>query len=198
MRYGNAFIWSDIDQRKLANAIATVNHDEMEDSVIENASKYSQRKSKNFWINHPKVLEDFMVIAKRVNKEAGWNYDIDAIEPLQYTEYSSEVQGHYDWHADQHPKPYDDGRVRKISFSILLNDEYTGGGFEIETGNPNQEIRTRTIVAGKSKKQLNETTMQLPVGSGLFFQSSYFHRVLPVKTGLRKSLVGWVLGPKFK
>ena len=40
--------------------------------------------------------------------------------------------------------------------------------------------------------------MQLPVGSGLFFQSSYFHRVLPVKTGLRKSLVGWVLGPKFK
>ena len=158
MRYGNAFIWSDIDQKKLANAIATVNHDEMEDSVIENASKYSQRKSKNFWINHPKVLEDFMVIAKRVNKEAGWNYDIDAIEPLQYTEYSSEVQGHYDWHADQHPKPYDDGRVRKISFSILLNDEYTGGGFEIETGNPNQEIRTRTIVAGKSKKQL----MRLP------------------------------------
>ena len=69
MRYGNAFIWSDIDQRKLANAIATVNHDEMEDSVIENASKYSQRKSKNFWINHPKVLEDFMVIAKRVNKD---------------------------------------------------------------------------------------------------------------------------------
>ena len=70
--------------------------------------------------------------------------------------------------------------------------------FEIEIGNPNQEIRTRTIVAGKSKKQLDETTMQLPVGSGLFFQSSYFHRVLPVKTGLRKSLVGWVLGPKFK
>ena len=80
----------------------------------------------------------------------------------------------------------------------MLNDEYTGGGFEIEIGNPNQEIRTRTIVAGKSKKQLDETTMQLPVGSGLFFQSSYFHRVLPVKTGLRKSLVGWVLGPKFK
>ena len=105
MRYGNAFIWSDIDQKKLANAIATVNHDEMEDSVIENASKYSQRKSKNFWINHPKVLEDFMVIAKRVNKEAGWNYDIDAIEPLQYTEYSSEVQGHYDWHLDRHKVP---------------------------------------------------------------------------------------------
>ena len=49
MRYGNAFIWSDIDQKKLANAIATVNHNEMEDSVIEYASKYSQRKSKNFW-----------------------------------------------------------------------------------------------------------------------------------------------------
>ena len=58
MRYGNAFIWSDIDQKKLANAIATVNHDEMEDSVIENASKYRQRKSKNFWINHPKDQED--------------------------------------------------------------------------------------------------------------------------------------------
>ena len=73
MRYGNAFIWSDIDQKKLANAIATVNHNEMEDSVIEYASKYSQRKSKNFWINNPQVLQDFMTIARRVNKEAGWN-----------------------------------------------------------------------------------------------------------------------------
>ena len=86
MRYGNAFIWSDIDQKKLANAIATVNHNEMEDSVIEYASKYSQRKSKNFWINNPQVLQDFMTIARRVNKEAGWNYDINAIEPLQYTD----------------------------------------------------------------------------------------------------------------
>lgn len=198
MRYGNAFIWSEVDQKKIADAIATVNRDEMEDSTVKFASKYSQRKSRNFWITDPYVLRDFLRIAKRVNKEAGWDYDIDAIEPLQYTEYSSEVQGHYDWHADQHPEPYEDGKVRKISFSILLNDEYTGGEFEIETGNPNQEIRTRTIVAGNSKKKLDETTMQLPVGSGLFFQSGFFHRVLPVKTGLRKSLVGWVLGPKFR
>ena len=175
MRYGNAFIWSDIDQKKLANAIATVNHDEMEDSVIENASKYSQRKSKNFWINHPKVLEDFMVIAKRVNKEK-WvgTMILMQLNHLQYTEYSSEVQGHYDWHADQHPKPYDDGRVRKISFSILLNDEYTGGGFEIETGNPNQEIRTRTIIAGKSKKQLDETTCNFLLVVVCFFNLVIF------------------------
>ena len=70
----------------------------MEESVIEYASKYSQRKSRNFWINDPQVLQDFMTIARRVNKYfPGWNYDINAIEPLQYTEYSSEVQGHYDF-----------------------------------------------------------------------------------------------------
>ena len=118
MRYGNAFIWSDIDQKKLANAIATVNHNEMEDSVIEYASKYSQRKSKNFWINNPQVLQDFKTIARRVNKEAGWNYDINAIEPLQYTEYGA--GGEYGWHIDQHTKPYADNRIRKISFSLLL------------------------------------------------------------------------------
>ena len=67
MRYGNAFIWSDIDQKKLANAIATVNHNEMEDSVIEYASKYSQRKSKKFWINTPQVLQDFMTLTNTIN-----------------------------------------------------------------------------------------------------------------------------------
>jgi len=198
MRYGNAFIWSDVDQKKVADAIATVNRDEMEDSTVKFASKYSQRKSRNFWITDPYVLRDFLRIAKRVNKEAGCDYDIDAIERLQYTEYSSEVRGHYDWHADQHPEPYDDGKVRKISFSILLNDEYTGGEFDIETGNPNQPVRTKTLVAGKSKKRINQDTMQLPVNTGLFFQSGFFHRVRPVQTGLRKSLVGWVLGPKFR
>ena len=32
---------------------------------------------------------------------------------------------------------------------------------------------------------------------GIFFQSDWFHRVRPVTKGIRKSLVGWILGPKF-
>lgn len=198
MRYGNAFYFKGINAGSIKMAIDAVNRQNMEDSVIKYASSYTQRKSKNFWIKDKIVLSTFLSIAKEINHEAGWDYDIDAIEPLQYTEYSSEVQGHYDWHADQHPEPYGDGKVRKISFSILLNDNYTGGEFDIETGNPNQPVRTKTLVAGKSKRKINQDTMQLPVNTGLFFQSGFFHRVRPVQTGLRKSLVGWVLGPKFR
>ena len=43
-----------------------------------------------------------------------------------------------------------------------------------------------------------KTFSKLPINSMLFFQSYYWHRVRPVTNGVRKSMVGWVLGPKFK
>ena len=91
----------------------------------------------------------------------------------------------YGWHVDQHNEPYSDRRVRKISFSVFLNDDYTGGEFDLELHSP-------------SIKPRYETFSKLPLNTALFFQSDYWHRVRPVTKGVRKSLVGWVLGPEFK
>ena len=105
-------------------------------------------------------------------------------EPFKMKKYDSNGVDEFGWHVDQHSQPYSDGRVRKISFSVFLNDDFEGGEFDIETGNPKEKKRYTTI-KGKSNH-------------AFFFQSDYWHRVRPITKGVRKSLVGWVLGPKFR
>ena len=94
-----------------------------------------------------------MVYMENVNND--WNFEYDAIEDLQFTTYGPEQ--HYDWHADQRSVPYsnvDDilkGKIRKISFSILLNDNYEGGEFEFEVGLPHEKNRTEVIQVNSGK-----------------------------------------------
>ena len=38
----------------------------------------------------------------------------------QYSIY--EKDDHYDWHIDSHAKPYDDGLIRKLSFTLCLSE----------------------------------------------------------------------------
>jgi PKHD-type hydroxylase len=71
------------------------------------------------------------------------------------------------------------GLRRSLSFSMQLSepDTYTGGEVMIYNGD----------VTFESNKTF---------GSITFFDSALMHEVLPVKTGIRKSLVGWVLGAR--
>lgn len=127
-----------------------------------------------------------MVYMENVNND--WNFEYDAIEDLQFTTYGPEQ--HYDWHADQRSVPYsnvDDilkGKIRKISFSILLNDNYEGGEFEFEVGLPHEKNRTEVI--------------QVKTGEAIVFPSFTFHRVKPVTKGMRYSLVGWICGKPYR
>ena len=67
----------------------------------------------------------------------------------------------------------------KISFTVLLNDDFEGGEFEILQG-------TEKVVI-KLKKQ-----------DAIIFMSDTPHRVKPVTKDVRHSLVGWIQGPPFK
>lgn len=111
-----------------------------------------------------------------INKQF-WNYDLHYIETLQYTMYN-DLEDKYDAHLDC---MWNGVHHRKLSFSVLLDDEdsYTGGDFEICTG--------ASFVAGPRKQ-----------GTLIAFPSWLLHRVTPIKSGQRRSLVGWVCGPQFK
>ncbi len=100
------------------------------------------------------------------------------IEPLQYTEYDSNYNGFYGQHVDDDLE-LTGGLKRSLSFSVQLTDEntYTGGELKIYHNNT-------TFVAPKKK------------GVITFFSSDLLHEVTPVTSGFRKSLVGWVLGPR--
>jgi PKHD-type hydroxylase len=77
-----------------------------------------------------------------------------------------------------------DAEPRKLSLTLLLNDDnddFEGGEFQINNG-----------------KQETPITVDMFKGRAVLFPSFMIHRVKPVTKGVRKSLVVWVLGPKFR
>ena len=68
----------------------------------------------------------------QANKEAGWKYEINSAENMQIARYKKGM--FYDWHPDgkgDHFSAYKDignpklhNRVRKLSMSIILNDDF--------------------------------------------------------------------------
>jgi Rps23 Pro-64 3,4-dihydroxylase Tpa1-like proline 4-hydroxylase len=119
---------------------------------------------------------------QRANRE-NFNCDIDGFdeELIQFTSYG---EGHfYDWHTDTGQPPVNIQKCRKLSFSLQLShaDEYEGG--DLQFLNPN---RKETFFAPKER------------GTLIIFDSRISHRVRKVKSGVRKSLVGWVVGPRWR
>ena len=97
------------------------------------------RDSDLVWLRDEWILRQIYPIIKQANKAAGWNFEINTSESIQFTIYGKNQ--HYGWHTDCRSVPYDTpkdpnlhGRLRKLSTSIILNDpsEYKGGEFEIE------------------------------------------------------------------
>ena len=149
------------------------------------------RDTNLYFFSHQETYQKIMPNLSDVNRDSGWQFNLSQIEPLQLSIYNKDA--HYDWHIDSRPFPYSDnhgpfsGMVRKLSFSIMLNneDEYEGGDFEIEDQLPGSETRSHKI------KDLNH-------GAILVFPSYTPHKVHPVTKGKRYSLVGWVCGPAWR
>jgi PKHD-type hydroxylase len=141
------------------------------------------RKSENSYIYSNQQSNDwlFKKLTDAINyiNSNFWNYYLTKIECLQFTQYSSNGD-YYNKHCDIHYYEVTD-ICRKLSFSIQLSDPstYTGGDLLLHFG-PNP------IVAPRDH------------GTITFFPSTMLHEVLPVTSGIRYSLVGWVQGPKFK
>jgi len=163
-----------------------------------------KRNAKNSWVPTTHWIGGFVWhYVQRANRE-NFGYDLDNIdgESLQYTVYD-EGQ-YYGWHNDQglstYYKPVSQGnrghgealfqdfvnhnceRVRKLSFSLLLSDPdtYEGGNLQLLS-----EDGKSYIVPRKR-------------GTIILFDSRTQHRVQKVKKGTRKSIVGWVVGPRFR
>lgn len=149
------------------------------------------RNSNVVWMNDQWIYSKIFPYVQAANKNAGWNFDVDWAETCQFTEYKKNQ--FYDWHNDtkqnayQSPDPNFNGKIRKLSVTISLTDpsKYKGGEFEFSL--PDKEKYKITKVSEIKEK-----------GSILVFPSHLYHRVTPIKTGIRHSLVIWTLGKPFK
>lgn len=144
------------------------------------------RKSEVRWMliemqEHFTIKDTILYYAKQANRNY-FGFDIDYVQDIQHTTYKADEQGNgkYDWHIDTFwngPTAFD----RKVSLTIQLSDssDYEGGDFEIEGHYP-------------------DTNMLRQKGTVIVFPSFLRHRVTPITRGIRKSLVSWVEGPKFR
>ena len=142
------------------------------------------------WCNDQWLYDIIFPYMNQANDEAGWRYDIKAAESAQITRYKK--GGFYNFHHDgmgDHLSTYNDptnafmhGHVRKLSMSVMLNDNFDGGAFEF---------------ASYQKEECTITSIEATAGSVIVFPSSMEHRVAPITKGIRYSVVCWFLGPPF-
>jgi len=176
---------------------------QMQDSRLHgDALNKDKRNSQNTWIPSFYWVGGFLWhYIERANRE-NFMYDLRCIdgESMQYTRY--EEGQFYGWHNDAglatQYKPVSVGNhadglaqdflnenielVRKLSFVMQLSnpDDYEGGNLQMldESGKSYFAPRKR--------------------GTVILFDSRTQHRVLKVTKGVRKSIVGWTVGPRWK
>ena len=156
-----------------------------------------KRNSDLVWLDDKWIYKELHPYVHMANKNAGWNFDWERSESCQFTKYKHNQ--YYDWHCDSWEKPYDrpknseHGKIRKLSMTCQLTDgsEYTGGELEFDFRNYDPHMRDEV-------KHLRRAKEILPKGSIIVFPSFVWHRVKPVTSGTRYSLVVWHLGNSFK
>jgi PKHD-type hydroxylase len=138
----------------------------------------SIRKSDISWLLPSKETSNiFHCVASAIQSvnTIKYGFSLTYIEAIQYSEYKD--GGHYTWHPDSKISSAN-GDIRKLSFSLLLNDDYEGGKLELFVGPTPEEISIK-------RNQM------------VIFPSHVLHRVTPVLKGQRNALVGWIHGPNF-
>ena len=206
MAYQSVWFYSDIPEEVvdiIERDLTEKYQDEMGDSKLHgDALNKNKRNSLNAWVPSTEWVGGFVWhYITRANRE-NFLYDLTCIdgESMQFTQYG---EGQfYGWHNDAglstQYKPvsignYSEGRaddflneslelVRKLSFVVQLSnhDDYEGGNLQLldEAG--------RSYFAPRKR------------GTVILFDSRTQHRVLKVTKGIRKSLVGWTVGPRWK
>jgi PKHD-type hydroxylase len=154
-----------------------------EATVMDSAQDDQNRKfriTRISWIKQSQetlwLFQKLVGATSSINQQA-YQFDLSALEDLQYTVYLAGEGGHYDWHVDHGRTP----RRRKLSLVLQLSAPTDYEGCELQIYASNQ-IDT----APKTR------------GTLIAFPSYTLHRVTPITTGIRKSLVMWCSGPRFR
>lgn len=175
--------WKDGFAKREIKDIISIGEDYLPDPGVVDTGRTDEeiRKSKVSWIGNNNrsfwLYERMAHITRQLNGQF-FDYDLYGfVEDFQYTVYEAGGD-HYTWHMDRGSNSI---VPRKLSLVVMLSDpsEYEGGDLEIFT-KPNPVALDKTL------------------GIVHAFPSYVMHRVTPVTRGIRRTLVIWVTGPKFR
>lgn len=113
-----------------------------------------------------------------------FGFDINFLPDLQLTHYKEKRKGHYSWHQDTFftgsPTPTMTHRKLSSVTQLSAGESYEGGDLELDCNNPPDRNLLRRQ------------------GTQIFFPSFAHHRVTPLTSGERFSLVSWFEGPYWR
>jgi predicted 2-oxoglutarate/Fe(II)-dependent dioxygenase YbiX len=105
-----------------------------------------------------------------------WKFDVTHANQCDYLKYDKD--GHYQAHTDTPINP-EDKECRKLTVLLFLNDDFEGGRLFIQVAQ-------------------NKIYPPQSAGTCIVFPSFMLHGVEPVTSGVRRSVVTWLVGPWFK
>jgi PKHD-type hydroxylase len=111
-----------------------------------------------------------------------FRFDLSGLASFQYALYGGQAGGHFDWHKDYGRDPSDPAREpRKLTLSLQLSNgtDYEGCDLQVRAGN-------QIDIAPRAR------------GSLVAFPANVLHQVTPIRSGVRKALVIWAVGPEFR
>ena len=151
---------------------------------------YKKRKSHIVWLNDRWIYKEIHPYILLANKNAGWNFQWDWSESCQFTKYKKGQ--YYGWHIDSDITPSKKegptkGKIRKLSSIVFLSDPSTYKGGNLEFNFKNKELSNNIV---NCKELRNKGTL-------VVFPSFLWHRIKPITSGIRYSLVSWHLGDPF-
>lgn len=150
------------------------------------------RRSTVRWLDRRSLdtmwVMDQLEHAFQVANTNAFQFDLTYFKEIQFTEYTGQQEGKYDWHEDLNWTRAVPSR-RKLSIVVQLSspDKYRGGLLELDTN-----------MAGSGEGMTPSERQIRGQGTVIVFPSFLRHRVTPVTEGTRHSLVSWYEGPPFR
>lgn len=184
----NYWVFENAINEKICQDIINLGKDKWQEAkvqrnvVSEKSLDEKSRRSDVAWSNDEWLYDMCWDYINTANTNSNWNFNVDACEPIQITRYKT--NGHYDFHFDGNGftaynmpnNKFLHRKTRKLSMTIVLNEDYEGGEFEFFD----------------EKRLIKEKT-----GTVIVFPSYIVHKVRPVTKGIRYSLVAWFCGEPF-
>lgn len=180
------------DQAHDIRSICEVDHEGIKQgrTVFAQDKKQIDYKYNNYYKEQVPHAEDIIQRVVKQN-ETTFGLNIDCMMKFQYIIYDKD--SHFDWHPDG-PFSFNlaDGfelpeglTYRKLTLVVMLtpHEEYEGGEF--------------LLFDPQAHPQSACLSFKMDIGEAILFPSFLMHKVNPVISGQRRTLVAWFCGPRW-
>jgi len=183
---GGTVVWRDLfapaDLDRLERYCDTL---KLEQARLTSGSVNSIRTTQVAWVTRGSdtefLYQRMEAALLRLNAEY-FRSDLSGLATFQYALYQDTESGYFDWHNDYgRLRDAPQQEPRKLTASLQLSDgaSYEGCDLEVRAAHP-------IDVAPRER------------GTLVAFRANALHRVTPITSGIRKSLVFWAVGPEYR